>query len=129
VSNPTLDQSIWFASIFRRDPDFNWRSEFAWRRLTHNHSFRSNPFTALKIETGPWLGHTSKGHFLDRLAGFRIHDRRGNAHNAAIPKGMNYWKLPQAHLATRPARLKAIANLAYPRIRSSALISGENDER
>jgi hypothetical protein len=42
---------------------------------------------------------------------------------------MNYWKIPQVHLVTRPVRLKAIANLAYQRIRSAAPISGENDER
>lgn len=44
-------------------------------------------FATLQIEAGPGLGHAAKGHFLDGLAGGRIHDGGDDTHRQADTDG------------------------------------------
>lgn len=41
-------------------------------------------FAALQVEAGPGFGHPPEGHFLDVLAGGRIHDGCDDSHGGAI---------------------------------------------
>jgi hypothetical protein len=80
-------------SALGRDPDFYQSREFSRRRLAYVHPLSRDTFATGQIETGPRLGHPAERHFLEGLTGFRVHDRRDNAHLNPIASGMNEWKV------------------------------------
>lgn len=50
-------------------------------------------FAALQVEAGPRLGHAAKGHFLDGLAGGRIHDGGDDTHRQADTDGRTHLSM------------------------------------
>lgn len=50
-------------------------------------------FAALEVEAGPGLGHAAEGHFLDGLAGSRIHDGGDDTHRHADNDGRAYMSM------------------------------------
>lgn len=69
------------------DPDLDRCDEFSRRGLADMDAIGGDEFPALQVEAGPGLGHTAKGHFLDGLAGGRIHDGGDDTHRQADNDG------------------------------------------
>lgn len=57
--------------------------EFSRCRLADMDAVSRDKLPGCKIERGPWLGHSSERHLLDRLSGGRIHDGGNDTHRRA----------------------------------------------
>lgn len=67
-----------------RDPDRHRHDEFAGCGFADFDAVGGDQFAGGEIEGNPGLGHPPEGHFLDGLAGGRVHDRGNNTHRAPI---------------------------------------------
>lgn len=64
-------------------------------------------FPAPEVKAGPGLGHAAKGHFLDGLAGGRIHDGGDDTHRQVDndgSAGLSMAAVAQSVLSIRSSR-------------------------